>query len=1177
MKNLKRLWRTVLVSIILAALCGSFGFAGDEVPVQAAPLMQVATTPHIVISEFRFLGPQGGNDEFIELYNATGSSVDISGWKIMGSNNAGSTSARATIPASTALVAGQYYLVANTASNGYSGTSTPDLSYTSSITDDGGVALTLANGTTIIDAAGLSSGSAYKEGTPLIPLSGTANQSYERRVAGSAGNCSDTDNNVADFLLNPSSSNPQNSGSQPFPCLVVTNVTSNTADGTYTSPTTIDVRITFSGIVSVTGTPRLQLETGATDKYADYQSGDGSNTLVFSYSATAGDFSNDLDYVSVSALSLNGGSITGPIGNANLALPTPGSAGSLGANKNIVINIDNGTPPSVVSIRRQNPLTTPTTATSLTFRVSFNENVVNVDSADFVVTGTTAPITNVTAVSGSVYDVTVSGGNLATIDGVIGLNISAAASIQDQTGNALPLPPVEPPAADDETYNVNHSQPTVTLNLASGQASSTGVTPVNFTVVFSEPIVLSTFTASDITQNGTARFITWSITNPLGDRKNFNLSATSIAQNGTVTPSVNAGQVTDDVGNPNLASSLPNPTVDFNDNVRPGVTVNQANGQLDPATALPIRFTVVFSEPINTTVFTPSDITQNGTASNITWTITDTGDHKTFTIAATIVTGGGTLIPSIRANQVTDLVGNSNTASTSTDNTVTYNSAPGLGIVISEFRTRGPNGANDEFIEIYNPTGSPVDISGWKINASGETGSVETKATVPASTLLRSGQYYLIANSNASGGYTNTDAPANLTYGTSIADTGGIALLRSDNTIIDQVGMSPGSAYKEGSTLAPLTENINRSYERKLGGSSDSCVDTNNNASDFQNKAPSDPHNYSFPLSLCGTLKPSPATTVTTITGDSPDPSVVNGTFTVSVTVTGGSSTPTGIVNISGANTNCTITLSSSGSGSCSTVNFTTSGAKTLTATYLGDNTHAASSDTEPHQVSSVSTFKTPTPIFVAPAPPPPLIAINEFVPRPGHDWNDDGIVNVGDEYIELLNHGTVDVNLSGYRLDDEVNIGSSPYSLPSKVLKPGERFVFYGSETGLLLSDGGDGVRLLKPNGQLMDAYNYSVAGYPDQSYCRLPDNGGADDWNKNCYPTPGFQNSLSGDFAVSPNVSEEPLCPIADTLPDDFVLAECDPFGQHIWSPEYWDKTGWYKNKILPIVNGKWDLFAD
>jgi hypothetical protein len=206
------------------------------------------------------------------------------------------------------------------------------------------------------------------------------------------------------------------------------------------------------------------------------------------------------------------------------------------------------------------------------------------------------------------------------------------------------------------------------------------------------------------------------------------------------------------------------------------------------------------------------------------------------------------------------------------------------------------------------------------------------------------------------------------------------------------------------------------------------------------------------------------------------------------------------------------------------------------------------------------------------------LVAINEFVPRPGHDWNNDGVVNVGDEYIELLNHGTIDVNLSGWSLDDEVNIGSNPYRLPGITLKPGDRIVFYGSETGLLLSDGGDGVRLLKPNGQLADAYNYFVVRFPDQAYCRLPDNGGADDWNTNCFPTPGLQNTLSGSAESPPEIPNTVvLCPIADTLPIDFILAECQPFGNNIWRAWYWDELGWYGEKYLPESPGKWQVFVD
>ncbi len=218
--------------------------------------------------------------------------------------------------------------------------------------------------------------------------------------------------------------------------------------------------------------------------------------------------------------------------------------------------------------------------------------------------------------------------------------------------------------------------------------------------------------------------------------------------------------------------------------------------------------------------------------------------------------------------------------------------------------------------------------------------------------------------------------------------------------------------------------------------------------------------------------------------------------------------------------------------------------------------------------------YKTSTPV---PPPPPPLVAINEFVPRPGHDWNNDGEINTGDEYIELINHGVINVSLSGYKLDDEANIGSSPYNLPAVTLKPGERIVFYSDKTGLLLSDGGDGVRLLKPNGQLMDAYNYATVGYPDQAYCRLPDNGGADDWNTECYPTPGLRNAR-GSFGVSPGVTVDgSLCPFSDIAPYDFVFAECDPFGNNIWRPAFWDDPGWLNGQSLPDIYSKWELFAD
>jgi hypothetical protein len=167
-------------------------------------------------------------------------------------------------------------------------------------------------------------------------------------------------------------------------------------------------------------------------------------------------------------------------------------------------------------------------------------------------------------------------------------------------------------------------------------------------------------------------------------------------------------------------------------------------------------------------------------------------------------------------------------------------------IVISEFRVRGPNGGSDEFIELYNLSSSPVNIGGWKINGSNNAGSTSTRVTITSGAILNPGCHYLVTNSSTSGGPYSGSVAGNQTYTTGITDDGGIALLNASNVIIDQVGMSAGSAYKEGAVLASLgSSNLNRGYERKPGGTSGSTQDTDNNTSDFQLLTPSDPQNLS--------------------------------------------------------------------------------------------------------------------------------------------------------------------------------------------------------------------------------------------------------------------------------------------------------------------------------------------
>ncbi|WP_432879854.1 hypothetical protein ACQPYH_33960 [Kribbella sp. CA-245084] len=101
-------------------------------------------------------------------------------------------------------------------------------------------------------------------------------------------------------------------------------------------------------------------------------------------------------------------------------------------------------------------------------------------------------------------------------------------------------------------------------------------------------------------------------------------------------------------------------------NARPTVTVNQAAAQPDPATTAPVNFTAVFSEAVGD--FTSADVT----VVPATATIVVTGSGTTYNVAVSGFTSSSTVSVSIAADTVHDSGGAGNTASTSTDNTVTY-------------------------------------------------------------------------------------------------------------------------------------------------------------------------------------------------------------------------------------------------------------------------------------------------------------------------------------------------------------------------------------------------------------------------------------------------------------------------------------------------------------------------
>lgn len=537
----------------------------------------------------------------------------------------------------------------------------------------------------------------------------------------------------------------------------VISVNSSLANGSYKATQLVPVSVQFSESVTVaSGSPQLLLETGSTDRVATYVSGSGSNTLIFNYTVQAGDNSADLDYESASSLSLNGSTIKDSFGNDMIStLPVPGTSGSLASNKNIVIDtqapdafaiagvsggtdstqdewLTNGSTATAhwtaaagstqyaVEIRNsdasapvcaeQTVATTSYTftgcnlvnGTQYTVRVSAKDGVGNTTAAtnnDFIFNvNTSAVIATITGqpsgkTNQTTLNIDVAGADIQTYRYKVGVaastncavvtgysaDITVATNITDSVsglgntdikvcviGKNSAAVEQALTSATSVTWTQDLVAPTLTINQKSGQADPTNTLPAEFTIVASEAV--ANFAVADITQSGTATGITWTLTT--SDNITWSLKATAITGAGTLIPSVTANKLTDVAGNNNTASTSTDNQITY-ETTKPSLTINQAAGQADPTNALPVQFTVVFTEAINPTTLVAADITQGGTASGITWNLS-TADNITWTLEATAITTAGTLLPSITAGKVSDPAGNTNNASTTTDSTVTY-------------------------------------------------------------------------------------------------------------------------------------------------------------------------------------------------------------------------------------------------------------------------------------------------------------------------------------------------------------------------------------------------------------------------------------------------------------------------------------------------------------------------
>ncbi|MBI2932040.1 MAG: FG-GAP repeat protein, partial [Planctomycetes bacterium] len=278
---------------------------------------------------------------------------------------------------------------------------------------------------------------------------------------------------------------------------VVTNVTSSTADGSYGVGAAIAVTVTFSAAVYVTGTPQLTLATGGPGTVVNYAGGSGTDTLTFTYTVGAGQNSLDLDYTASTALALNGGTIQdGASNNAVLTLPSPGAAGSLGANKAIVIDT---TAPTVTNVTSTTADGTYGVGATIAVTVTFSE-AVTVTGTPQLTLATGGPGTAVNYSSGSgsntlTFTYAVAAGH-ASSDLDYTATTSLSGTIQDAALNNATLTLASPGTAGSLGANkaivIDTTAPTVT-NVTSTTADGTygvGAT-IAVTVTFSEAVTVT--------------------------------------------------------------------------------------------------------------------------------------------------------------------------------------------------------------------------------------------------------------------------------------------------------------------------------------------------------------------------------------------------------------------------------------------------------------------------------------------------------------------------------------------------------------------------------------------------------------------------------------------------------------------------------------------------------------
>ncbi len=198
-------------------------------------------------------------------------------------------------------------------------------------------------------------------------------------------------------------------------------------------------------------------------------------------------------------------------------------------------------------------------------------------------------------------------------------------------------------------------------------------------------------------------------------------------------------------------------------------------------------------------------------------------------------------------------------------------SAASSTIVISQIYGAGGNSGaayQNDYVELFNLSGSPVSVSGWSVQYASATGTGNFSTNVTAlSGTIPAGGYYLV---KLAGGATGAALPTADATGTiNMAAGGGKVIVANVATglacngsstpcsaaqiaqIVDLAGQGAANFF-EGAGPAPAPSTTLADFRAANG-----CTDTDSNSADFATATPA-PRNSASPVNACGVVTPTP-------------------------------------------------------------------------------------------------------------------------------------------------------------------------------------------------------------------------------------------------------------------------------------------------------------------------------